>query len=103
MPVVGSSKKIKMGLVNNSTPIETRFFSPPEIPRMKIFPILVSAHSTKPRSLINFSTYPISFNFKSDFLFFTLIFRSYLGSFNLNAAVKLNDSKINKKKKYFIQ
>jgi hypothetical protein len=31
-PVVGSSKKIKLGLVSNSTPILALFLSPPETP-----------------------------------------------------------------------
>ena len=34
-PVVGSSKKIILGLVINSTPIDVLFLSPPEIPRLK--------------------------------------------------------------------
>ena len=53
MPVVGSSKKINEGLVNNSTPIEVLFLSPPEIPRIKLFPIFVLQHSCKPKSIIN--------------------------------------------------
>ena len=31
-PVVGSSKNIKLGFVNNSTPILALFLSPPETP-----------------------------------------------------------------------
>lgn len=40
-PVVGSSKKIKLGFDNNSTPIEVLFLSPPLIPLIKVFPINV--------------------------------------------------------------
>lgn len=50
-PVVGSSKKIRLGLVNNSTPIEVLFLSPPETPRIKLFPITVSAHFYNPNSV----------------------------------------------------
>lgn len=32
-PVVGSSKNNKLGSETNSIPIETRFFSPPDIPQ----------------------------------------------------------------------
>jgi hypothetical protein len=38
-PVVGSSKKIKLGSVISSTPIEHLFFSPPETPFTKAPPI----------------------------------------------------------------
>ena len=40
-PDVGSSKKIKLGLVINSTPIEVLFLSPPEIPFTNSPPIFV--------------------------------------------------------------
>lgn len=40
-PVVGSSRKINDGLVNNSTPIEVLFLSPPETPLIKVLPIIV--------------------------------------------------------------
>ena len=43
-PVVGSSRKITEGFVNNSTPIEVLFLSPPEMPLINLFPTLVSAH-----------------------------------------------------------
>jgi len=49
-PVVGSSKKIILGFVSNSTPIEVLFFYPPEIPFIKTLPIMVSAHSIIPNS-----------------------------------------------------
>jgi hypothetical protein len=37
-PVVGSSRNIKLGLDNSSTPIETLFLSPPLIPLINVFP-----------------------------------------------------------------
>ena len=40
-PVVGSSKKIRLGSVINSTPIEVLFLSPPETPLIRGPPILV--------------------------------------------------------------
>lgn len=40
-PVVGSSKKIRLGSVINSTPIEVLFLSPPETPLIKGPPIFV--------------------------------------------------------------
>ena len=40
-PVVGSSKKIKLGSVINSTPMEVLFLSPPETPLTNGPPILV--------------------------------------------------------------
>lgn len=55
-PVVGSSKKIKLGLVSNSTPILALFLSPPDTPLIYVFPTLVSAHLVKPSSLISDST-----------------------------------------------
>ena len=38
-PVVGSSRKIKLGFVINSTPIEHLFLSPPETPLIVYPPI----------------------------------------------------------------
>ena len=43
-PVVGSSKKMRLGSVMSSTPIEHLFLSPPETPLTKDPPILVKAH-----------------------------------------------------------
>lgn len=40
-PVVGSSKKIRLGSVISSTPIEVLFLSPPETPLTRGPPILV--------------------------------------------------------------
>ena len=40
-PVVGSSRKMRFGLVISSTPIEVRLRSPPEIPLTRAPPILV--------------------------------------------------------------
>jgi hypothetical protein len=40
-PVVGSSKKIRLGSVISSTPIEVLFLSPPDTPLTKGPPILV--------------------------------------------------------------
>lgn len=40
-PVVGSSRKIKLGSVISSTPIEVRFRSPPDTPFTRGPPILV--------------------------------------------------------------
>lgn len=40
-PVVGSSKKMRLGSVINSTPIEVLFLSPPETPLIRGPPILV--------------------------------------------------------------
>lgn len=40
-PVVGSSRKIKLGSVINSTPIEVRLRSPPDTPLTRGPPILV--------------------------------------------------------------
>lgn len=40
-PVVGSSRKIRLGSVISSTPIEVRFLSPPETPLTSGPPILV--------------------------------------------------------------
>ena len=39
-PVVGSSKKIKLGFDKSSTPIETLFLSPPLTPLIILFPLL---------------------------------------------------------------
>jgi len=44
------------GLVTNSTPIDVRFLSPPEIPLINVFPILVFAHEVNPKSTISYST-----------------------------------------------
>ena len=52
-PVVGSSKKIIPGFVTSSTPIDVLFLSPPEIPLMKVFPILVLAHELNPKSTMS--------------------------------------------------
>ena len=43
-PVVGSSKKIRVGSVINSTPMEVLFLSPPETPLTKGPPIFVFLH-----------------------------------------------------------
>ncbi len=43
-PVVGSSRKIKLGSVISSTPMEVLFLSPPDTPLIKGPPILVSLH-----------------------------------------------------------
>ena len=43
-PVVGSSKKIRLGSVISSTPIEVRLRSPPETPLTRGPPILVFWH-----------------------------------------------------------
>lgn len=75
-PVVGSSKNSKLGFESSSTPIEVRFLSPPEIPFIKLFPIMVSAHLSKPNSAINSWT-----------LWF---FSSVLKSYNLRLAAKVN-------------
>jgi hypothetical protein len=40
-PVVGSSKNSIEGFVNNSTPMEVLFLSPPETPLINSFPTLV--------------------------------------------------------------
>jgi len=48
--VVGSSKKIKLGSVINSTPIDVRFLSPPDTPFTKGPPIFVSAAFTSFKS-----------------------------------------------------
>lgn len=68
-PVVGSSKKSTLGSVNNSTPIEVRFRSPPETPLINELPTLVAAHFSNPSSSINFSTLTILY---SKVLFFNL-------------------------------
>lgn len=47
-PVVGSSKKIKLGSVMSSTPIDVRLRSPPDTPFTSGPPILVFLH------LVNF-------------------------------------------------
>jgi len=40
-PVVGSSKKISIGSVINSTPMEVLFLSPPDTPLIRAPPIFV--------------------------------------------------------------
>lgn len=77
-PVVGSSRKIKLGLVMSSTPMEVLFLSPPDKPLMKVLPTLVSAHFWRPSSWIKLST---------------LCFFSSLLNFNLRFAVKLKTSR----------
>ena len=47
-PDVGSSKNMIRGLLRRPMPIETRFFSPPEMPRTKNPPILVSCALASP-------------------------------------------------------
>lgn len=49
-PVVGSSRKIKLGSVINSTPIDVHFHSPPETPLTSGPPIFVSAALTSFKS-----------------------------------------------------
>lgn len=55
-PVVGSSRKMMLGFVISSTPIEVRFLSPPLIPLMKAFPTFTSAQLVSPSSNIRSST-----------------------------------------------
>lgn len=55
-PVVGSSKNIIDGFVRSSTPIEVRFLSPPDIPRMSSDPIFVLEQERRPKSRINLLT-----------------------------------------------
>lgn len=38
-PVVGSSRKIKEGLISSSTPTDVLFLYPPESPRIRLFPM----------------------------------------------------------------
>ena len=52
---MGSSKKTRLGFPIISTPMLTLFFSPPEMPLTKAFPILVFALFAKPSSLMTFS------------------------------------------------
>jgi len=73
-PEVGSSSKITLGSVINSTPIAVRLRSPPDIVFFKTLPHIVSAHLVKSNSLINVST---------------LLSYSYLDIFNLNLAAKV--------------
>lgn len=49
-PVVGSSRKIKLGFVISSTPIEHLFLSPPETPFITAPPIFVFSHLVNLRS-----------------------------------------------------
>lgn len=91
-PVVGSSKKIIDGFVNNSTPIEVLFRSPPDTPLIKLFPILVFAHCCSPNSFNKSSTFK---RIKNKNLFYysnTFAIRSFPVRFNLKAAVNKNDS-----------
>ena len=55
-PVVGSSKKIKLGFVRSSTPILALLRSPPDTPLIILFPILVLEHFPKPSPAISCST-----------------------------------------------
>jgi len=55
-PVVGSSRKIILGLTISSTPIEVLFLYPPLIPLIKVFPTLTSAQLDSPNYLIRSST-----------------------------------------------
>jgi hypothetical protein len=55
-PVVGSSRKIMLGLTMSSTPIEVLFLSPPLIPFIKAFPTFTSAQLDSPSYLIRSST-----------------------------------------------
>ena len=43
-PDVGSSSSITLGSVSNSAAMLTLFLSPPEMPRTRSLPIIVSAH-----------------------------------------------------------
>lgn len=74
---MGSSRKIKLGLVINSTPIEVLFLSPPETPLIRALPTLVLAQSWRPRA------------YKRDS---TLVYLSFSGSESLKLAVKLKIS-----------
>jgi hypothetical protein len=47
-PDVGSSKSTTLGSVINSTPIEVRFLSPPEIVFLETDPTSVSLHFSSP-------------------------------------------------------
>ena len=58
-PLVGSSRKRMPGSVMSSMPIEVRFFSPPEIPRLSSDPTLVPAHFSRPSRLISAATYVV--------------------------------------------
>ena len=49
-PLVGSSRKSTAGRITSSTPIEQRFFSPPDTPRIIRSPTSVSAHASSPSS-----------------------------------------------------
>ena len=51
-PVVGSSKKIRLGSVISSTPIDVLFLSPPDTPFIRAPPILVLAHFCNLNSVI---------------------------------------------------
>ncbi|RYR36593.1 hypothetical protein Ahy_A09g041558 [Arachis hypogaea] len=51
-PDVGSSSSSRLGSTSISCAMLTRFLSPPETPRMKLFPIMVSSHLPSPSSAI---------------------------------------------------
>jgi hypothetical protein len=55
-PDVGSSKRMREGFVINSTPIEVRFLSPPEMVFCITEPIIVSAEAVIPNSERSSST-----------------------------------------------
>lgn len=62
-PVVGSSKNNKFGLLTNSIPIFTLFFSPPDIPLIFILsPIIVSAALSKFKHRIISSDFSAGFS-----------------------------------------
>jgi hypothetical protein len=52
-PVVGSSKKYKLAPFIISSPIVTRFFCPPDTPRINSFPTSVSWHPVSPNIFSN--------------------------------------------------
>lgn len=80
-PVVGSSKNISDGFVINSTPIDVLFLSPPDIPLTTAFPTLVSAHFSKPSSLITDSTFS---NFSYSVPFNLIFAANYIASLGVN-------------------
>ena len=51
-PVVGSSRKIIEGFINNYRPIDVLFFSPPDTPLILVSPIYVSLHFSSPKFFI---------------------------------------------------
>lgn len=56
-PEVGSSRRITLGSVMSSTPIAVLLRSPPEIVFLSTLPTIVSAHLSRPRSLMRLSTF----------------------------------------------